>query len=110
MTRRILVVDDDPLTRLQLRTVLGLDGHEVEEADDGLAALERLRAEPFALVIADWWMPRLDGLGVLAAVRAERVPVGVVLLTGHGDTAMALEAMKAGADDFVTKPFEPDRF
>jgi DNA-binding NtrC family response regulator len=112
MKRRIMVVDDDALTREHLRVVLELDGREVEAVADGRTALERLRSRTFHLAIADLLMPEssLDGLDLLNAIRAERLPVGVILLTGFGDTEVALEAMKAGADDFVTKPYEPDHF
>ncbi len=110
MIRRILVIDDQPLIREQLQTLLRLDGLEVEVAADGRSGLEMARTRPFHLVITDLMMPDLGGLAFLEAVRAERLPFGVIVLTGYGDTRVALEAMKAGADDFVTKPFEPDRF
>ena len=109
MTRRILVVDDTPLIREHLRVILEMDGFEVEAVADGRSALAAVRSRPFHLVITDLRMPDVDGLEFLATVRAERLPFGVIVLTGHGDTQVALEAMKAGADDFVTKPFEPDR-
>ena len=109
MTRRILVVDDTPVIRDQLRVMLELDGFEVEVAVDGRSALEAVRARPFHLVITDLMMPDVNGLAFLATVRGERLPFGVIVLTGYGDTQVALDAMKAGADDFVTKPFEPDR-
>ena len=109
MPRRILVVDDQPLIREQLKVILELDDFEVEVAADGRSGLELARSRPFHLVITDLMMPDLNGLAFLEAVRAERLPFGVIVLTGYGDTQVALEAMKAGADDFVTKPFEPDR-
>jgi DNA-binding NtrC family response regulator len=109
MKRRILVVDDTELTREHLRAILEPDGFEVEAAADGAAALERLRSHPCHLLITDLRMPDMDGLALLGTVRAERRPCGVIVLTAYGDTEVALEAMKAGADDFVTKPFEPDR-
>lgn len=106
----ILVVDDAPLTREHLRLVLKPEGHEVEAVADGHSALERVRQKPFELLITDLRMPRIDGLELLHAVRDEGMPMGVIVLTGHGDTDVALEAMKAGADDFVTKPYEPEHF
>ena len=109
MKRRILVVDDTPLVCEHLNQILGEAGYQVETANDGRSALEALRARPFHLLITDLRMPDLDGFQLLTAVRAERLPFGVIVLTGHGDTRVALEAMKAGADDFVTKPCEPDR-
>jgi DNA-binding NtrC family response regulator len=108
MKRRILVVDDHPLIREHLRVFLEMDGFQVETADDGPAALAALRGKPYHLTITDLRMPGLSGLELLAAIRSERLPVGVILLTGHGDTRVALDAMKAGADDFVTKPYDPD--
>ena len=108
MKRRILVVDDTPLIREHLRVILELDGHEVETAYDGRSAWTRLRERLFHLVITDLRMPDMSGVDLLKAVRSERLPFGVIVLTAHGDTQVALDAMKAGADDFVTKPYEPD--
>lgn len=104
----ILVVDDSALAREHLKLILGPDRHSVEMAADGESALGRLREEHFELMITDLRMPGRDGLELLQAVRDEGLPMGVVVLTGFGDTDIALEAMKAGADDFVTKPFEPE--
>ncbi|HEV3165669.1 MAG TPA: sigma-54 dependent transcriptional regulator [Isosphaeraceae bacterium] len=109
MKRRILVVDDTPLICEHLSHILAQDGFEVETASDARSALERLRARPFHLMITDLRMPDMDGFELLKAVRTEKLPFGVIVLTGHGDTHVAIEAMKAGADDFVTKPCEPDR-
>ncbi len=109
MKRRILVVDDTALIREHLRVFLEMDGFEVETAGDGRSALAALRERVFNLAITDLRMPDMNGHELLAAIRAERLPLGVLVLTGHGDTNVALDAMKAGADDFVTKPYEPDR-
>lgn len=107
MKRRILVVDDHKLICEYLRVILEEAGYEVETADDGLLALEALRARVFHLAITDLRMPGLTGTELLGKVRREHLPLGVIVLTGHGDTQVALDAMKAGADDFVTKPFDP---
>jgi DNA-binding NtrC family response regulator len=109
MTCRILVVDDTPLVCDQLRQLLELEGYEVQTAPGGRDALEMLHAQTFHLLITDLRMDDMGGVELLRAVRAERLPFGVVLLTGHGDTQIALDAMKAGADDFITKPCEPER-
>jgi len=108
MKRRILVVDDTPLIREHLRVILEMDGLEVETAGDGRSALAAVRERHFHLVITDLRMPDMSGIELLTTVRAEKLPFGVIVLTGHGDTQVALDAMKAGADDFVTKPYEPD--
>src|SRR4051812_6030436 len=109
MNPRILVVDDTPLTRETLRLVLETDGCEVEVVEDPRVALERLRSASFQLLITDYRMPEMSGLELLAIVREEKIPCGVIVLTGHGDPQLALDAMKAGADDFVAKPCEPAR-
>ncbi len=108
MSRRILAVDDMEINRDHLRKVLEVDGHVVETAGDGHAALERLRGKTFHLLLTDLRMPDLSGLDLLFTLRAERIPVGVIVLTAYGDTADALRTMKAGADDFLTKPYDPD--
>ncbi|MBX6315456.1 MAG: sigma-54-dependent Fis family transcriptional regulator, partial [Isosphaeraceae bacterium] len=109
MKRRILVVDDTPLNREHLRAILQQDDLMVDVAEDGRSALERLRSQHHQLLITDLCMPDMSGLELLAVVRSERLPCGVIVLTAYGDTQIALDAMKAGADDFVTKPYEPDR-
>ena len=105
---RILVVDDMEFNRHHLRKILESDDFEVETVGDGRSAWERLRVQKYDLVITDLRMPELSGLELLAKVRAERLPVGVIVLTAFGDPTEALRAMKAGADDFVAKPYEPD--
>lgn len=108
MMRRILVVDDEPLIREHLKILLSRDGHLVETAEDGKTALDALRCQQFSLLITDLRLPDLDGRELLATVQKEQIAVGVIMLTGFGDTSIALEAMHGGADDFVTKPFEPE--
>jgi DNA-binding NtrC family response regulator len=110
MRPRILVVDDDtPFVGQHLKLILGDDGYDVEIQGDSRTALERLRTRQFGLLITDYKMPGINGMDLLSTVRAEKLPCGVILLTGYGDTELVRAVMKAGADDFVTKPFEPDR-
>ncbi len=111
MTRpQILFLDDDysPLAGPHLRLILG-DGYDVEVMSDAHAALDRLRTRQFQLLITDYQMPGINGLDLLAAVRTEKLPCGVIILTAHGDTGLVRSVMKAGADDFLQKPYEPDR-
>jgi DNA-binding NtrC family response regulator len=110
MHPRILVVDDSPDVRQHLKTFLEQGGASVETAGDVRAALDLARTRPFHLLITDFRMPDMSGLELLNIVKGERMTFGIIMITGHGDTALAVEAMKAGADDFVTKPFEPERF
>jgi DNA-binding NtrC family response regulator len=109
MKRRILAVDDSEINRHYLRKILESEGFDVDAATDGRSAWESLRANKYHLVITDLRMPELSGLDLLARVRAERMPVGVIMLTAYGDPTDALHAMKAGADDFITKPCDPER-
>ncbi len=109
MKRRILVADDMPLFGEHIKFILERDGFEVETKGDGLTALDALRAEPFGLLITDIKMPGMNGIELLETVRREKLPLGVIVLTGHGDIQVAVEAMKAGADDFLTKPFDIDQ-
>ncbi len=109
MKRRILAVDDQEFNRNHLRMILEADGYEIETVADGRSAWDELRTRKYHLVITDLRMPELSGLDLLARVRDERLPVGIIVLTAFGDPTEALRAMKAGADDFVTKPYDPER-
>jgi two-component system response regulator AtoC len=104
--RRILVVEDDPDVRRTLERCLVREGCEVTTAVDGKEAVEKIdRARP-ELVITDLEMPRAGGREVVALAVQRRVPV--VVLTGHGTVSAAVELMRAGAANFLTKPFTPD--
>jgi DNA-binding response OmpR family regulator len=108
--KRVLIVDDEPNVRLMLHTALTSVGYEVIEAADGQAALELLRGPDFRcdLVLLDLLMPRMDGMELLRRLRALGNVVPVVILTAHGSIPEAVEAMKLGAIDFLTKPTTPD--
>ncbi len=108
MTSRVLVVDDDPGVRYTLREILSADGLEVEEAEDGAAALARWDAHPAQVVVTDLRMPRMDGLALLRELASRPEPPRVVVVTAHGSERQAVEAMKAGAWDYFRKPFERD--
>jgi two-component system NtrC family response regulator/two-component system response regulator HydG len=108
MTRpRILVVDDEPNARAGLRTILGEEGFVVSEASDGLEALERLRAESFDVVLADIRMPRMDGVTLVRTAREEGITSLFVMMTAFASIEIAVEAMRAGAENFLVKPLEP---
>ncbi len=105
---RVLIVDDEPKLGALLAEALELDGHEVARATGGREAIARLGAEPFEVVVTDLRMPDVDGLAVLRAARAHPAPPEVVLMTAHASAESAVEAMKAGAADYVMKPFAND--
>ena len=101
---RVLVADDEEGIRSFLAEALELDDHEVEQAADGAEALSMLRERSFDVLLTDLKMPALDGMGLLAHVRAEQPETEVIVLTAHGTVANAVEAMRKGAYDFLEKP------
>ena len=104
---RILVVDDEPNARAGLRTILTEEGFVVSEAADGVEALERLRQEHADLVLADIRMPRMDGVMLVQTARKEGIPASFVMMTAFASIETAVEAMRAGAENFLVKPLEP---
>jgi len=102
---RVLVVDDEPKLGKLVSEALALDGHAVTRAGGGRAALAELQKEAFEIVVADLRMPDMDGLGVLQAARARIPPAEVILMTAHATAESAVAAMKAGAADYLIKPF-----
>jgi DNA-binding NtrC family response regulator len=108
MNAKILIVDDEPAARHGLRRALGSGPYEIAEAGDGAAALEAIERSAPDLLLCDIQMPGMDGLALLKAL-AERSPSPpVILLTAHGSERIAVEAMKAGAYDYLSKPYEID--
>ncbi len=103
----ILVVDNEHSVRMTLAMLLKGNSHQVVEAADGRTAIEKLREELVSLIITDLKMPEITGLDVLREAKALRPETEVILLTGHGTIESAVEAMRLGAFDYVTKPFEP---
>lgn len=102
---RVMVVDDDVETLALLREILVKEGYEVETAEDAETALQRLNEWQPELVITDIHMPGMDGLALLAAVREKEPDIPVVLLTAFGSLKTAVDAIKAGAFDYLSKPF-----
>lgn len=102
---RVLVVDDEPKLGKVVAEMLALDGHEVLKAGGGREALVALATRDLDVVVTDLRMPEVDGLAVLAAARARPRPPEVVLMTAYGTAESAVAAMKAGAADYVLKPF-----
>jgi two-component system, NtrC family, response regulator PilR len=105
---RILVVDDEPSMRELLSIMLRQSGYDVAVADGGEAAIEAVKASVFDLVITDLRMRKIDGLGVLRAVKEHSPQTVVLVVTAYASTETAVEAMKLGAFDYLTKPFKLD--
>lgn len=106
---RVLVVDDEPDFQTLFGHYLRRLGHEVAFADHGEAALERLRREPFDLVLLDLRLPRMDGMALLHALRATPglADLPVIVVTAHADQDTAVNCLRAGADEFLEKPVRP---
>ncbi len=105
-TERILVVDDEDKVRELIRLTLGEEGYLVETAADGRQALEILEThQPFELVISDLMMPGISGLDMLTRIKANFPTTEVILITAYGDLNTAVEALRQGAHDYLTKPF-----
>jgi signal transduction histidine kinase len=104
------MAEDDPVSRRLLQTYLGKWGHEVFVATNGLEAWQQFEAGDFLVVISDWTMPELDGVELIRRIRASIRPhyVYCILLTARSQKEDVVEGMEAGADDFVTKPFDRD--
>jgi DNA-binding NtrC family response regulator len=106
--QRVLVVEDLEDARSSLQELLQLKlGLEVDTASDGAEGLEMLRSRPYSLAITDLRMPKMSGMKMIETVMAENIPVTVVVTTGHGSVKDAVEAMRMGAYDFLTKPPDP---
>ncbi len=105
---RLLVVDDEPAQREMLAAILDRAGFDVVTAPDGEQALQRLESETYDLLLTDQRMPKMNGLELLEQVQRIQPGLPVVLMTAHGTVSTAVEAMKRGAADYLTKPFERD--
>ena len=107
---RVLIVDDEPALTFALAEVLEARGYDVRTADSGSAALAALGdgSGEFDVVVSDYAMPELDGLQLLERVIAFDASLPVILLTAHGSEQLAVRALKQGAHDYVTKPFDND--
>ncbi|HTK81301.1 MAG TPA: response regulator [Bacteroidota bacterium] len=102
----ILYVDDEESLRILVPNQLNMEGFEVESADDGDTAVEMLAKKSYDVILLDVRMPRMNGIEVLKHVKNNKVNSRVVMLTGVDDLTVALEAVKNGANDYVTKPYD----
>jgi len=104
----VLVIDDEPAHRLMVRVVLGDAGFRVLEADNGSSGLATLRSKPVDVILLDMRMPGMSGLDVLQKMHEEAMTTPVIMLTAFGNVGSAVEAMKIGAWDYLTKPTDND--
>lgn len=111
MNSTILVIEDEAAIRRVLKKILTEENksYQVEEAEDGLAGMEKIKRTDYDLVLCDIKMPKMDGMEVLAATMKIKPEIPVVMISGHGDIETAVEAMKMGAFDFISKPPDLNR-
>jgi DNA-binding NtrC family response regulator len=109
---RVLVIDDDPglLQALPGSLRLRMRGVTVETADSAATALQRIAARDYDAIVTDIKMPGMDGLALLAEIRARRPDTPTLMITGHGDYDLAVRALRGGAYDFIQKPIDRDHF
>src|SRR5262249_28744624 len=106
MPRRVLIVDDDPLIRRSLSETLQEEGIEATVADDGVHALSLFQTAAPDVVLSDVRMPQMDGLALLATIRARAPHVDVILMTAFDDMPTVVSAMRGGAVEFLVKPVD----
>jgi len=105
----VYVIDDDEAMRDSLNFLLDSAGFGVTLFDDAQAFLDALPGLAFGCIVSDVRMPGLDGIELLKRMKARQSPFPILIMTGHGDVPLAVEAMKLGAVDFLEKPFDDDR-
>ena len=106
MSHTVLVVEDDPATRRLYRFLLASSGYLVVEAEDGLAALERLATQPCDVIITDMNMPRMGGIDMVRTLRQNSSDIYVIMVTAFGTPDTEKHAIRAGVNEYLTKPFD----
>ncbi|KWV54640.1 two-component system response regulator [Bradyrhizobium macuxiense] len=106
--RTILVIDDDPAMRDSLPFLLDVNGFDVATFETANDLLHHFAEDAVDCIVSDIRMPGMSGLELVRKLKADAIICPVILITGHGDVALAVEAMKAGAVDFIEKPFEDE--
>ncbi len=107
-TMKILVVEDVRESRLAVKKTLEAAGYETVEAEDGQIAWEFFQREPFRMVVTDWMMPKLDGIGLIEKIRSSSLIryTYIIMLTAQDETVQIVRGLESGADEYLTKPFD----
>lgn len=110
MAKRVMIVDDAAFMRMMLKNILIKGGYEVcDEASDGAQAVEKYDVCKPDLVIMDITMPNMDGIEALKRIKQTHNEAKIIMCSAMGQEALVIEAIKAGAMDFIVKPFQSDR-
>ena len=104
--KRLLVVDDEEKIRLVIRKYAEFEGYEIEEAENGMKAIQMCRQKDFDLIILDIMMPELDGFSTCKEIRKEK-DIPVIMLSARGEEYDKIHGFELGIDDYVVKPFSP---
>ncbi len=108
MKERILVVDDEQSHRIMLKAVLTKEGYDVSEADDGMAAVKAVENESFDLILMDIRMTDMDGIEAMGQIKKMSPAIPIIMMTAYASIKAAVEALKSGAYDYLTKPLDID--
>ncbi len=106
---RILIVDDEAKMRHLLSIMLGRKGYKTDQAGDGLEAFEMITAKDYDVIITDIKMPRMDGIGLLQKIKEQNIACPVIFITAFATVDSAVDAMRQGAADYISKPFEEEK-
>lgn len=109
MAQKILVIDDERAIRNTLKDILSFEGFEIEEAEDGTAGFELIKANDYDCILCDVKMPKMDGIELLEKTKEIKPDIPFVVISGHGNIESAVDAVKKGAFDFISKPPDLNR-
>jgi DNA-binding NtrC family response regulator len=109
MNKKVLIIDDEKNIRIALTKCLKGEGYIVDSVEDGIEGLDKLSSAKYDLVLLDINLPELSGLKVLEKIREKGITSNVIIMTAYGTIEKAVEAMKLGALDFISKPFNPEQ-
>jgi len=107
-TIRVLYADDEDSLRMLVKNQLTQEGLSIDTADDGDTAVEMLQKNKYDVILLDIRMPRMSGIDVLRHIKRHNISSRIIMLTAVDDLAVAIEAVKHGANDYITKPFDFD--
>jgi len=105
---RVLIVDDEANMLHMLKTILSKEGYEIDTATNGKEGIEKIEGNAFDTILCDLRMPDLDGLSLLKVLKEKQISSTIIMMSAYGTVDLALEAMKCGAYDYISKPFKPD--